>query len=240
MQGQTPIFQGSRRIEDACKSHLALVETLSPSQCEHDLRAGLHLPSIRIVDFSERVKQVPGHSNIIFALGLSQASFPVPASCSSSFGGVFLESTPFFWAPNLGQPDLNLPDPPPPPVAIRRASETPAAARDKPRRARRARRGKRRREGLVMSWSDDWEGIGHVNCLSREEFVAGAPSSSAARRLGVLVKRDVAQSSGAGSLAGFSQFGSIYGAILVTTAKWVCFVCLFGVHSVFLYSQQQK
>jgi len=27
-------------------------------------------------------------------------------------------------------------------------------------------------EGLVMSWSDDWEGIGHVNCLSRDEFVA--------------------------------------------------------------------
>lgn len=27
-------------------------------------------------------------------------------------------------------------------------------------------------DGLVMSWSDDWEGIGHVNCLSREEFVA--------------------------------------------------------------------
>lgn len=26
--------------------------------------------------------------------------------------------------------------------------------------------------GLVMSWSDDWEGIGHVNCLSREDFVA--------------------------------------------------------------------
>lgn len=26
--------------------------------------------------------------------------------------------------------------------------------------------------GLVMSWSDDWEGIGHVNCLSQEEFVA--------------------------------------------------------------------
>jgi len=27
-------------------------------------------------------------------------------------------------------------------------------------------------EGLVMSWSDDWEGIGHVNCLSRTEFIA--------------------------------------------------------------------
>eukprot|EP00931_Biecheleriopsis_adriatica_P075248 TRINITY_DN49165_c0_g1_i1.p1 TRINITY_DN49165_c0_g1~~TRINITY_DN49165_c0_g1_i1.p1 ORF type:complete len:460 (-),score=94.80 TRINITY_DN49165_c0_g1_i1:61-1440(-) len=27
-------------------------------------------------------------------------------------------------------------------------------------------------KGLVMSWSDDWEGIGHVNCLSREQFVA--------------------------------------------------------------------
>jgi len=26
--------------------------------------------------------------------------------------------------------------------------------------------------GLVMSWSDDWEGIGHVNCLSRADFVA--------------------------------------------------------------------
>ena len=26
-------------------------------------------------------------------------------------------------------------------------------------------------QGLVMSWSDDWEGIGHVNCLSREDFV---------------------------------------------------------------------
>eukprot|EP00927_Polykrikos_kofoidii_P066191 TRINITY_DN61839_c0_g1_i1.p1 TRINITY_DN61839_c0_g1~~TRINITY_DN61839_c0_g1_i1.p1 ORF type:complete len:492 (+),score=85.19 TRINITY_DN61839_c0_g1_i1:55-1476(+) len=26
--------------------------------------------------------------------------------------------------------------------------------------------------GLVMSWSDDWEGIGHVNCLSREDFLA--------------------------------------------------------------------
>jgi len=26
--------------------------------------------------------------------------------------------------------------------------------------------------GLVMSWSDDWEGIGHVNCLKRDEFVA--------------------------------------------------------------------
>lgn len=27
------------------------------------------------------------------------------------------------------------------------------------------------RQGLVMSWSDDWEGIGHVNCLSRKDFV---------------------------------------------------------------------
>jgi 2-polyprenyl-3-methyl-5-hydroxy-6-metoxy-1,4-benzoquinol methylase len=27
-------------------------------------------------------------------------------------------------------------------------------------------------QGLIMSWSDDWEGIGHVNCLPREEFVA--------------------------------------------------------------------
>lgn len=26
--------------------------------------------------------------------------------------------------------------------------------------------------GLVMSWSDDWEGIGHVACLPREEFIA--------------------------------------------------------------------
>lgn len=25
--------------------------------------------------------------------------------------------------------------------------------------------------GLIMSWSDDWEGIGHVNCLPRAEFV---------------------------------------------------------------------
>lgn len=28
------------------------------------------------------------------------------------------------------------------------------------------------RKGLIMSWSDDWEGIGHVNCKSRDEFVA--------------------------------------------------------------------
>jgi len=28
------------------------------------------------------------------------------------------------------------------------------------------------RKGLVMSWSDDWEGIGHVNCLSRDAFIA--------------------------------------------------------------------
>lgn len=28
------------------------------------------------------------------------------------------------------------------------------------------------RKGLVMSWSDDWEGIGHVNCLSQEAFIA--------------------------------------------------------------------
>mmetsp|Transcript_18168 Transcript_18168/g.34969 ORF Transcript_18168/g.34969 Transcript_18168/m.34969 type:complete len:479 (-) Transcript_18168:268-1704(-) len=27
-------------------------------------------------------------------------------------------------------------------------------------------------EGIVMSWSSDWEGIGHVNCLSREDFIA--------------------------------------------------------------------
>eukprot|EP00747_Dinoflagellata_sp_TGD_P062101 gnl/TRDRNA2_/TRDRNA2_152824_c1_seq1.p1 gnl/TRDRNA2_/TRDRNA2_152824_c1~~gnl/TRDRNA2_/TRDRNA2_152824_c1_seq1.p1 ORF type:complete len:478 (+),score=90.82 gnl/TRDRNA2_/TRDRNA2_152824_c1_seq1:30-1436(+) len=27
-------------------------------------------------------------------------------------------------------------------------------------------------KGLVMSWSNDWEGIGHVNCLSKEEFVS--------------------------------------------------------------------
>merc|ERR1712004_461560 len=27
------------------------------------------------------------------------------------------------------------------------------------------------RKGIVMSWSDDWEGIGHVNCMSRSEFV---------------------------------------------------------------------
>lgn len=28
------------------------------------------------------------------------------------------------------------------------------------------------KSGLIMSWSEDWEGIGHVNCLSRQEFVA--------------------------------------------------------------------
>jgi len=28
------------------------------------------------------------------------------------------------------------------------------------------------RHGIVMSWSSDWEGIGHVNCLPYEEFVA--------------------------------------------------------------------
>lgn len=28
------------------------------------------------------------------------------------------------------------------------------------------------RQGLIMSWSDDWEGIGHVNCLQRADFVA--------------------------------------------------------------------
>jgi hypothetical protein len=27
-------------------------------------------------------------------------------------------------------------------------------------------------QGIVMSWSDDMEGIGHVNCLSQQEFVA--------------------------------------------------------------------
>jgi len=27
-------------------------------------------------------------------------------------------------------------------------------------------------KGLVMSWSDDWEGIGHINCLSQDDFVA--------------------------------------------------------------------
>eukprot|EP00928_Gymnodinium_smaydae_P055539 TRINITY_DN39052_c0_g1_i1.p1 TRINITY_DN39052_c0_g1~~TRINITY_DN39052_c0_g1_i1.p1 ORF type:complete len:458 (-),score=106.59 TRINITY_DN39052_c0_g1_i1:161-1534(-) len=26
--------------------------------------------------------------------------------------------------------------------------------------------------GLVMSWSDDWEGIGHVNCMPQEQFIA--------------------------------------------------------------------
>ncbi|CAE7471173.1 unnamed protein product [Symbiodinium natans] len=34
------------------------------------------------------------------------------------------------------------------------------------------------RKGLVMSWSDDWEGIGHVNCLSRPEFVAFVQEST--------------------------------------------------------------
>eukprot|EP00435_Cladocopium_sp_Y103_P051424 s692_g16.t1 len=33
-------------------------------------------------------------------------------------------------------------------------------------------------KGLVMSWSDDWEGIGHVNCLSRNEFVAFVQEST--------------------------------------------------------------
>ncbi|CAE8593794.1 unnamed protein product, partial [Polarella glacialis] len=28
------------------------------------------------------------------------------------------------------------------------------------------------RHGLIMSWSEDWEGIGHVNCLSRVQFIA--------------------------------------------------------------------
>jgi len=28
------------------------------------------------------------------------------------------------------------------------------------------------RKGLVMSWSSDWEGIGHVNCLPQEDFIA--------------------------------------------------------------------
>lgn len=27
-------------------------------------------------------------------------------------------------------------------------------------------------KGLIISWSSDWEGIGHVNCLSQDEFVA--------------------------------------------------------------------
>jgi len=27
------------------------------------------------------------------------------------------------------------------------------------------------RKGIVMSWSNDWDGIGHVNCLSQEAFV---------------------------------------------------------------------
>ncbi|CAE7837578.1 unnamed protein product [Symbiodinium sp. CCMP2592] len=34
------------------------------------------------------------------------------------------------------------------------------------------------RKGLVMSWSDDWEGIGHVNCLSRPEFIAFVQKST--------------------------------------------------------------
>lgn len=33
-------------------------------------------------------------------------------------------------------------------------------------------------KGLVMSWSDDWEGIGHVNCLSRKDFVAFVQEST--------------------------------------------------------------
>ena len=33
-------------------------------------------------------------------------------------------------------------------------------------------------KGLVMSWSDDWEGIGHVNCLSRADFVALVEAST--------------------------------------------------------------
>eukprot|EP00928_Gymnodinium_smaydae_P040115 TRINITY_DN27262_c0_g2_i1.p1 TRINITY_DN27262_c0_g2~~TRINITY_DN27262_c0_g2_i1.p1 ORF type:complete len:530 (-),score=114.25 TRINITY_DN27262_c0_g2_i1:127-1581(-) len=28
------------------------------------------------------------------------------------------------------------------------------------------------KKGLVMSWSSDWEGIGHVNCLSWEDFIS--------------------------------------------------------------------
>lgn len=28
------------------------------------------------------------------------------------------------------------------------------------------------KKGLVMSWSSDWEGIGHVNCMPQEEFIA--------------------------------------------------------------------
>merc|ERR1712070_121920 len=28
------------------------------------------------------------------------------------------------------------------------------------------------RKGIIMSWSSDWEGIGHVNCLPQEQFVA--------------------------------------------------------------------
>ncbi|CAK8992187.1 unnamed protein product [Durusdinium trenchii] len=36
-------------------------------------------------------------------------------------------------------------------------------------------------KGLVMSWSDDWEGIGHVNCLSREDFVAFVQDSTGFR-----------------------------------------------------------
>eukprot|EP00933_Yihiella_yeosuensis_P029505 TRINITY_DN23148_c1_g1_i1.p1 TRINITY_DN23148_c1_g1~~TRINITY_DN23148_c1_g1_i1.p1 ORF type:complete len:506 (-),score=80.08 TRINITY_DN23148_c1_g1_i1:196-1587(-) len=33
-------------------------------------------------------------------------------------------------------------------------------------------------QGLVMSWSDDWEGIGHVNCLSRDEFISFVQSET--------------------------------------------------------------
>merc|ERR1712194_907920 len=35
--------------------------------------------------------------------------------------------------------------------------------------------------GLVMSWSEDWEGIGHVNCLSREKFIAFVESETGFR-----------------------------------------------------------
>lgn len=31
---------------------------------------------------------------------------------------------------------------------------------------------KHAKKGLVISWSDDWEGIGHVNCLSRVDFIS--------------------------------------------------------------------
>jgi len=27
------------------------------------------------------------------------------------------------------------------------------------------------KKGIVMSWSDDWEGIGHVNCMSKGDFI---------------------------------------------------------------------